>query len=321
MKKVLVTGGTGMIGRYLVPKLLSKDYEVFIASLDGEELCPEGANFRKLDLRNFDNCLSVCRDMDEVYHLAGVKGSPKMCREQPADFFVPTITFSLNMMEAARICGVDKYLYTSSVGVYHPADIFNEDDVWRTFPSENDKFAGWAKRMGELQAEAYLQQYKKGNYCIVRPGNVYGRFDNFDPDNAMVIPSLIARIYSGENPLKVWGNGKPIRDFIHADDVASAMIFVMENNINIPVNVSSGHENTIKSIVEIISESFDHIDYEFTNEGPSGDNKRLMNVSRLKSYGWKPNVGIKDGINDTVKWYIAEGHSGYQRYNAFKEKN
>ena len=148
MKKVLVTGGTGMIGRYLVPKLLTSGNKVFIASLDGEELCPKGAIFKKLDLRNFDNCLEVCKDIDDVYHLAGVKGSPKMCREQPADFFVPTITFSLNMMEAARRCGVKKYLYTSSVGVYHPADIFNEDDVWKTFPSENDKFAGWAKRMG-----------------------------------------------------------------------------------------------------------------------------------------------------------------------------
>ena len=79
---------------------------------------------------------------------------------------------------------------------------------------------------------------------------------------------------------------KPIRDFVHADDVASAMIFVMENNINIPVNVSSGNENTIRDIVEILSKSFDNLNYEFTNEGPSGDNKRLMNISRIKSYGW-----------------------------------
>ena len=131
---------------------------------------PKGANFRKLDLREFDNCLSVCRDMDEVYHLAGVKDLQK-CAENNLPIFVPTITFSLNMMEAARICGVDKYLYTSSVGVYHP-DIFNEDDVWRTFPSENDKFAGWAKRMGEPSGGLFAA-IQKGNYCIVRPGNVY----------------------------------------------------------------------------------------------------------------------------------------------------
>ena len=119
--------------------------------------------------------LNGCEDVDEVYHLAGVKGSPKMCREKPADFFVPTITFNVNMMEAARRCKVKKFLYTSSIGVYQPAEIFNEDDVWKTFPSDNDKFAGWAKRIGELQTEAYLKQYGDSFYAIMRPGNIYGR--------------------------------------------------------------------------------------------------------------------------------------------------
>ena len=258
MSKVLVTGGTGMIGRYLVPLLIDSNHDVTVASLDGAELCHPNANFKQLDLRDIKNCLEVCEGMDEVYHLAGVKGSPKMCREQPADFFVPTISFSINMMQAARKQGVKKYLFTSSVGVYQPAEIFIEDDVWKTFPSENDKFAGWAKRMGELQAEAYQVQYPNSDnlYCIVRPGNVYGRYDNFDPDTGMVIPALISRLFKGENPLKVWGDGTPVRDFIHASDVARAMVFVMKNKIKKPVNVSSGDPITIKKLVQLISKNF-----------------------------------------------------------------
>ena len=320
MARILVTGGTGMIGRYLVEELINKGNSVKVASLDGKELCHKEAEYQFLDLRNFENCLEVCKGMDEVYHLAGVKGSPKMCREKPADFFVPTITFSINMMEAARRCKVKKYLYTSSVGVYQPAEIFNEDDVWKTFPSENDKFAGWAKRMGELQSEAYLKQYGDCFYGIVRPGNVYGRYDNFDSETGMVIPSLISRIFSGENPLKVWGNGREIRDFIHASDVASAMEFVMNNEIEKPVNVSNGNPVRISDLVSLISKNFEDADYLFTNAGDTGDSKRYMNTNLIKSYGWEPSISLSEGIEDTIEWYKSEGYKGYQRYNAFKEK-
>ena len=285
MSNILVTGGTGMIGRYLVDKLIERGNNVRVASLDGKELCHEEAEFNKLDLRNFENCIEVCKDIEEVYHLAGVKGSPKMCREKPADFFVPTLTFNVNMMEAARRRGIKKYLYTSSIGVYHPAEVFNEDDVPKTFPSENDKFAGWAKRMGEMQAEAYSKQYPgECLYCIARPGNVYGRFDNFDSSTAMVVPSLISRIFQGENPLKVWGTGNEIRDFIHASDVASAMIFLMDNQINLPVNVSNGFPVSIKELVKLISDFFPDLSTTFTNAGDTGDNKRIMNTNYLLLY-------------------------------------
>tara|TARA_Y100000589_G_scaffold240617_1_gene228160 strand:- start:15 stop:986 length:972 start_codon:yes stop_codon:yes gene_type:complete len=323
MSKILVTGGTGMIGRYLVPLLIDLNNDVTVASLDGAELCDKRATFKKLDLRDINNCLQVCEGIDEVYHLAGVKGSPKMCREQPADFFVPTISFSINMMQAARKKGVKKYLFTSSVGVYHPAEIFIEDDVWKTFPSENDKFAGWAKRMGELQAEAYQAQYPDSDnlYCIVRPGNVYGRYDNFDPATGMVIPSLISRLYKGEDPLKVWGDGSPIRDFVHASDVARAMIFVMENRIDKPVNVSSGKPTSIKHLVQLISNYYDNAKFEFNESGISGDNKRLMDISRLTHFGWKPEINLSLGLKDTIDWFKLEGYKGYERYNSFKEEN
>ena len=322
MSNILVTGGTGMIGRYLVDKLLKLGHKVKVASLDGKELCNEKASFKRLDLRDFNNCLEVCSDIDEVYHLAGVKGSPKMCREKPADFFVPTLTFNVNMMEAARRSRVKKYLYTSSIGVYQPAEVFNEKDVHITFPSENDKFAGWAKRMGEMQAEAYSIQYPgECTYCIVRPGNVYGRYDNFDSSTGMVIPSLISRLFSGENPLKVWGSGNEIRDFVHASDVASSMIFLMENRITTPVNVSNGLPISIKELVSLIIEHFPSAKSIFTNEGDTGDNKRIMNTNLINSYGWKSSISLSKGISDTIEWYLKDGHKGYERYNSFKEIN
>ena len=146
-KKILVTGGTGMIGIPLVKKLIKKNAKVTVVSLDNKSRCPKGAKFLKKDLRDFKNCLKVCKNKDIIFHLAGIKGSPKMASEKPASFLYPTISFSLNMLEAARLSNVKNYLFTSSVGVYSPAKIFYEKDVWNTMPSKNDWYAGWAKRI------------------------------------------------------------------------------------------------------------------------------------------------------------------------------
>ena len=173
-KKILVIGGTGLIGMPLVHKLLEREAKLTVVSLDENIDLDKSIEFKKLDLRDFNNCLKVTKNKDIVFNLAGVKGSPKMTKEKPASFFVPTLTFSVNIMEAARRNDVKNFLFTSSVGVYQPAEIFHEESVWKTFPSENDKFAGWAKRMGELQAEAYRIQYGWNTISIVRPANVYG---------------------------------------------------------------------------------------------------------------------------------------------------
>ena len=165
-QKVLVTGGGGMIGRSLVKFLLEKAALVTIADLTVPTDLPKGVEFIKVDLRYFDQCENICNGMDYVFNLVGVKGSPKMCAEQPADFMVPMLQFNTNMMEAARRANVKWYLYTSSVGVYAPAEVFVEDSVWSTVPSPNDRFAGWAKRMGELQAEAYSIQYDWTKYQL-----------------------------------------------------------------------------------------------------------------------------------------------------------
>ena len=317
-KKVLVTGGTGMIGRQLVDLLVSRGAKVYVVSLDNPIGLPPGVNFLKADLQKFSNCLEVCNGMDIVFNLVGVKGSPKMCKEKPASFMVPMLQFNTNMMEAARLAKVEWYLYTSSVGVYHPAEIFYEDDVWKTFPSENDKFAGWAKRIGELQAEAYKIQYGLNNISIVRPANVYGPYDNFDPENAMVIPSLIRKVHEND-VLEVWGDGSPIRDFIHARDVARGMMYMVENEVSEPVNLGSGTGVTIKQIVDIIVGNVNkNVSVEWDSTKPTGDKKRILDMSRAKSHGFETKISIEDGIRETINWFSENKEKIEQRYNVFR---
>lgn len=320
-KKILVTGGTGLIGRPLVELLLQAGVRVRVASLDDKSRCPEGAEFVRGNLIHWNFCQEIVKGMDYVFHLAGVKGSPAMAREKPASFFVPTLSVNTNTMEAARRAGVKRYLYTSTIGVYSPAEVFYEDDVWRTFPSENDKFAGWAKRMGELQAEAYKIEYGWDKIAIVRPANVYGLYDNFDPANAMVIPSLIKRALDGENPLVVWGDGSAIRDFIHAQDVARGMMLTLEHITGQPINLGSGVGITIRRIVEIIVSNMEtKPEVVWDTSKPSGDKKRVMDISRAKAIGFQPMISIEEGIKEVMDWYLQNRDKVDDRYNVFKQQ-
>lgn len=320
-KKILVTGGTGLIGRPLVEMLLENGAQVTVVSLDDPARAPKGSCFIKADLRELSTCLRVCREMEIVFHLAGVKGSPAMTAQKPASFFVPILMFNTNMMEAARRCRVDRYLYTSTVGVYGPAEVFHEDDVWKTFPSPNDRIGGWAKRMGELQAEAYRIEYNWKNISIVRPANVYGPFDNFDTNNAMVIPSLIRRVVGGESPLKVWGDGTPRRDFIHARDCARGMMLMVEKGINEPVNLGSGSGVTIREVAETIAQLAPNgpVPIVWDKTKPAGDACRMMDMTRARSYGFECKIPLADGIRETIGWYTANAHQADNRYNSFTE--
>ena len=318
--RVLVTGGTGMIGRYLVDKLIDKNCIVTVASLDDPEGLPEGVKFLNLDLTILDNCMIACREQEYIFNLIGIKGSPKMSREKPASFMVPMLMFNTAMMEAAVRCDVRWYLYTSSVGVYHPAEVFKEDDVWKTFPSDNDRHPGWAKRIGELQADAYRIQYGRNNISIVRPANVYGKWDNFDPENAMVIPSLINRIMSGESPLVCWGDGTPVRDFIYAGDCADGMIHMVENGVTDPVNLGSGSGVTIKDIAENIRNIYNPaVSIVWDTSKPKGDARRLMDTSRAESYGFKCSTSIGVGIRETIEWFSKNRDLYKKRNNYFRE--
>ena len=319
-KNILVTGGTGLIGRPLVEMLIEIGANVTVVSLDDPSRAPQGVAFVQADLREFSTCMSICKGKEVVFNLAGIKGSPAMTIKRPASFFVPTITFNTNMMEAARRSGVERYLYTSSIGVYSPAEIFFEDDVWKTFPSPNDRFAGWAKRMGELQAEAYKIEYGWDKISIVRPANVYGPYDNFDPKNAMVIPSLIRRAMDGENPLTVWGDGSPIRDFIYAKDVAIGMMLAVEKGVNVPVNLGCGTGVAIRQAAEIVATIVPGgpIQVIWDTTKPKGDAKRILDMTRANELlGFIPQTSLSKGIRETINWYQDNRETADNRYNVF----
>ena len=316
-QKVLVTGGGGMIGRSLVKFLLERGADITIADLTTPTDLPQGVKFIKVDLRYFNQCEAICDRMDYVFNLVGIKGSPKMCAEQPADFMVPMLQFNTNMMEAARRANVKWYLYTSSVGVYAPAEVFKEDDVLNTVPSPNDRFAGWAKRMGEMQAEAYSIQYGWNKVSIVRPANVYGAYDNFNPANAMVVPSLIRKAQEND-VLEVWGDGSTIRDFIHADDVALGMIFAVENQVTQPINLGSGEGYSIKEVVDMVVKYANKpLEVKWLTDKPAGDKIRLFDMTRARNYGFNTSVSLEEGIKRTTEWFLNNKEILDKRYNAF----
>jgi GDP-L-fucose synthase len=312
-QKVLVTGGSGMIGRQLVNLLLEKGAKVTVADLNEPVNMPTEITFKKVDLRDFNGCKEICIDQDYVFNLVGIKCSPKVTLEQPADIMGPMMQFNTNMLEAAMQANVKWYLYTSTVGVYTPAEVFYEDDVWKGYPSPNDWYGGWAKRMGELQCEAYEKQYGEGKCSIVRPANVYGPYDNFDTKNAMVVPSLIRKAYENDI-IEVWGDGSAIRDFIHAKDVARGMIFVVENKITKPVNLGSGTGVTIKELADIVAEYFNK-PVKWLTDKPSGDAKRIFSMERANSYGFYPEVSIKEGVESAIKWFILNKDVVDKRFN------
>lgn len=284
-KSILITGSSGMIGTGLV-NLLSQDKSNNITTAD-----------LKLgsDLRNFNECIELCKDVDEVYHLAGIKGSPKKTSERPADFFVPMLQFNTNMLEAARLNKVKKFLYVSSIAVEH---------------LETDLYPALAKLMGERQIEAYRIQYKEKDatqFCVVRPANVYGKFDNFKNKDAMVITSLIYKaFFNDENDeIEVWGDGSQIRDFINAKDVSLGMIKCMEKMPEVPINLCSGVGVTIKQIVDIISEKL-HRNVRYDISKPIGAKSRVMNFNG-DLIDWKPTVNIKEGIEEIIDYlYLME---------------
>ena len=306
MTKILITGASGMVGKHLVDMCLDKGY--YVRGVDirlddrylEEKYWGDNFDFFQADLRDFDRCKVLVDDIDVVFHVAGVKGSPKRAAEQPNDYFTPMLQMNTNIAEASRLEGVDWYVYTSTVGVYQPAEVFKEDDVWTTYPSENDKYAGWVKRLGELQLDCFETHYGLKNYSIVRPANIYGEYDEFGEEST-VIASLVKKGYH-DDLLSVWGDGTPIRDFIHAEDVARGILMSYENKITEPINLGSGDGVRIKDIASIVATHYGkEIEYDTTK--PNGDNKRLMDMTRANSYGFYPEVDLETGIKRVIKYY------------------
>ncbi|NDD29991.1 MAG: NAD-dependent epimerase/dehydratase family protein [Proteobacteria bacterium] len=318
-RSVLVAGGTGLIGRPLVEMLLERGAKVRVVSLDDASRAPAGSEFQRLDLTDPAACAQACDGIEFVFQLCGVKGSPAVSTTRPASFITPTVLFSFHLLEAARRCGVKRYLFTSSIAVYSPAEVLREDDVWSTFPSPNDRVPGWAKRLCELQVESYRVEYGWEDLYIVRPANTYGPYDNFDLQNAMVVPSIVRRAVDGENPLVVWGDGSARRDFIHARDVAAGMLTVFEQRCSKPVNLGSGVGTSIRELVDVVTAQLDSPPrVEWDTSKPRGDAMRVMDMTRARALGIAPSVSLEAGIRETIDWYAQNRQTGAGRYDVFR---
>ena len=317
-KNILISGGTGLIGRFVVTKLCNFNANVSVVSLD-DFVVDKRAKYIKGDLTNFEFCKEVTKNIDYAFHISGIKGSVKMTIEKPASFFVPLIMMNTNFLEACRLNSVSRLVYTSSIGAYSSREIFIEDEEDINKPPM-DMFPGWAKRMAEMQIKAYKKQYNLKNFFAVRPCNVYGPGDNFDPDNAMVIPTLINRIFNKEDPVIIWGDGSAVRDFAYAADVADGIILtIVKGTGNFDfLNLGSGNGYTIRELIETLSEIVS-FNYRFDKTKDSGFPKRIMNIDNAKKIlGYSPEVSLKEGLKETWSWYINNSVQNKKRHNYFK---
>lgn len=314
-KNILVTGGTGLIGRQVVDILEPTGANIKIVSLDKLKI---NQNVEHVfgDLTNLDFCKDICNDMDYVFHIAGIGASVKAAKEKIASHFVPMLMMNTNVLEASRINSVEKVVYTSSVGAYEHAEIFRESEY--KLDSIPMDFAGWAKRMAEAQVYAYKVEYGLEDYSVVRPSNVYGPGDNFNPISSLVIPSLIYRIYSKDDPVCVWGDGSAIRDFVYSKDVAEGIIQALYYGTRSGfVNMGSGRPCTIRDLVEAL-QSFIDFNYVFDTSKATGASKRIMDISLAKEMiNYDPLTEIEEGLKETWDWFNNHPDEHEDKFNYF----
>lgn len=295
-KRAVVTGGTGMIGRHLVLLLAQAGASVKTVSLEAEGLL--GVPHVTADLQEPQVCRALLRDVDYVFHLAGMKGSARVTRERPASFLVPMLTMDVNVLEACRANQVPRVLYTSSIGAYSAgAEALVEEDAQVGPPMD---FCAWAKRMGEMTIEAFRREYGLLNFAVVRPANVYGPHDSFHRD-AMVIPALMHRIRHGEDPLVISGDWLAVRDFVYAEDVARGMMLAIATGGC--YNLGSGIGYTIRELVETLSR-ITGCRCQFESSSAVGYAKRVLAIAKAKrELGWEPQVLLEEGLRRTWEWY------------------
>ena len=289
--RVLVAGGTGTIGVPVVRQLLNRGAKVTIASLDDESKAKrifghqfEKINFMRLDLTSEVACKKAVTSQDFVFNLVGIKGSVGIGETRVASYLIPMLRFQTNLMEAAFNEGISRFMFTGSVCSYPQADMHFEDNMWAGMPKQNDRIPGIAKRVGEILGEAFQLEHGWDAVRVVRPSNVYGPFDDFNPATAQVIPSLIHKVMHADSPIKVWGDGSAVRDFIFSEDVAHWMLEALEKApSNYPINLGNGHGLSIKSIAETIVREIDpECKLLWDSTGPAGDPIRIMSMDRAR---------------------------------------
>jgi len=307
-KKVLVTGGTGFIGTNLVERLLNLGANVRTVSRGiRKNILPSKVEVVRDDLTNLQSCRSAAKGMDYVFHLAAAGGGLVYNMNHPAGTLTPNLLINTNMLEGARIENVQRYLFTSSSSVYPPnLEVLEEEKAWEGNPHGSDSFFAWSKRIGELQARAYVDEYGM-SIALVRLGNPYGPGDNFDPETSHVIPALVHKAVNKVNPFVVWGAGEAVRSFVHVKDVVNAMTQVLEvYPICDPVNIATGESVKVKDLVKMVLELTNYKgELKFDTSKPEGHLLKVMSVKKLQDkVGYRPMINLREGIRDTIKWYL-----------------
>jgi GDP-L-fucose synthase len=308
MKKVLVTGCSGLVGVHLIKKSLEKGYEVVGVDINEKSIHLKDYDFKfyKLDLTKEENIkmLFEFESPDVVYNSFGIKGSPIKAKEYPVDFLYPSFKINTEIINQCNERNI-WLIFVSSVGVYSPSEKFIEDDVWKSLPSEHDWYPSWSKRMGEILLEAYKIQHGYQKWAIIRPANIFGEYDDFS-GNGTVISTMIKKVNDSENGvIEAWGDGSPVRDFVYAGDVADAIISLYEKNHHVTINFGSGVEISIKDLITLIIQiSRKNIDIIWNNEKPNGDLKRLMDVTKQKEFDLLPKLGLEKALKLTYNHYI-----------------
>lgn len=314
-KKVLVTGGAGFIGSHVVEPLLKKGAKVRVADITKAK---NAKNLKKVlknldycqsDLRNFDSCLQVTKNQQLVINIVARVAGIHYNLNHHGTMFRDNSLLNLNMIEAARSNNIERFLVVSSACVYPRFSTIPtpEDEGFLGHPEETNFGYGWAKRVAELGAKTYAEEFGM-KIGVVRPYNAYGPRDHFDPSISHVIPALIRRIFTGEDPLVVWGSGKQTRAFLYVEDLAQGLLLAIEKYPNPdPINLGTDEEISIKDLVlKILTIAGRKTKVVFDTTKPDGHPRRNSDNNKAKEIlGFKPKVDLEEGLRRTIEWYKA----------------
>ena len=301
-RRIVVTGGAGFLGSFILEKLRARGC--------GEVLVP---TIEEYDLVTAVDIERMYDDMrpDVVIHLAAVVGGIGANREHPGKFFYENLMMGVQLIDAGRLRGIEKFVAIGTVCAYPkftPVP-FKEDDIWNGYPEETNAPYGLAKKMLLVQSQAYRQEYGF-NSIFILPVNLYGPKDNFDPASSHVIPALIKKcvdaIDSGTDYIECWGTGSASREFIYVEDAAEGILLATEQyNSPEAVNIGSGFEITIKDLVERIAKFTGFAgEVRWDSSKPDGQPRRCLDVTRARSeFGFEAKIGFDEGLKATIEWY------------------
>lgn len=303
-KRILVTGGAGFLGSRVCARL--RDLE------PGEVIVPRKAEY---DLTEPDASRRLLADVapDVIVHLAAEVGGIGANRARPGRFFYANMVMGVHLIEEARLRGVEKFVQVGTVCSYpkHTPVPFREDNLWDGYPEETNAPYGIAKKALLVMLQAYREQYSFPSVYLMSV-NLYGPGDNFDPASSHVIPALIRKCeearLSGAPEIVCWGSGRASREFLYVDDCAQAIALATERYESPePVNLGSGHETTIRELVELIARltGFNG-EVRWDADKPDGQPRRRLDTSRARDgFGFVATTGLEQGLQETIASYRA----------------